>query len=61
MGGRGIQVIAENLEGVSVPVSAGRTVDVVLRGPKDGCPKTVRGDADAAGALGTVGRPPGTG
>jgi hypothetical protein len=35
-----IQVIGQNLDGVSVPVSAGRTVDVVLRGPPDGCPKT---------------------
>jgi hypothetical protein len=33
-------VIGQNLEGVSVPVSAGRTVDVVLKGEPDGCPKT---------------------
>jgi hypothetical protein len=35
-----IQVIGQNLEGVTVPVNPGRTVDVVLRGPQDGCPKT---------------------
>ncbi len=35
-----IQVIAENLEGVNVPVSAGRTVDVILHGAKESCPKT---------------------
>jgi hypothetical protein len=34
-----IQVIGQNLEGVTVPVSAGRTVDIVLRGPQEGCPK----------------------
>jgi hypothetical protein len=35
-----IQVIAQNLEGVSVPVSAGRSIDVVLHGPLAGCPQT---------------------
>jgi Carboxypeptidase regulatory-like domain len=35
-----IQVIGQNLEGVSVPVSAGPTLDVVLRGPPEGCPKS---------------------
>jgi hypothetical protein len=35
-----IQVIAQNLEGVSVPVSAGRSLDVVLHGPASGCPQT---------------------
>ena len=34
-----VQVVAQNLEGVTVPMSAGRTVDVVLRGAADGCPK----------------------
>lgn len=37
-----IQVIGQNLEGVSVPVSAGRTVDVVLHGAPEGCPKTTQ-------------------
>ena len=36
-----IQVIGENLEGVNVPVSPGRTVDVILHGAKESCPKTV--------------------
>jgi len=35
-----IQVIGQNLEGITAPVSPGRSVDVVLRGPADGCPKT---------------------
>jgi hypothetical protein len=35
-----IQVIGENLEGVSVPMTAGRTLDVVLSGAKESCPKT---------------------
>jgi len=35
-----LQVIAENLEGINVPVSAGRTLDVILRGAKESCPKT---------------------
>ena len=35
-----IQVIGQNLEGVSMPVTAGRTLDVVLHGPHEGCPKT---------------------
>jgi hypothetical protein len=35
-----IQVIAQNLEGISVPVSAGRSLDVVLHGPAAGCPQT---------------------
>ena len=37
-----IQVIGQNLEGVSVPASAGRSLDVVLRGPSEGCPKTAQ-------------------
>jgi hypothetical protein len=36
-----IQVIGENLEGISVPLSAGRTLDVVLHGAKDACPKAI--------------------
>ena len=35
-----IQVIAQNLEGVSVPVSVGRSFDVVLHGAAAGCPQT---------------------
>ena len=35
-----IQVAAQNLEGIRVPVSAGRPLQVVLRGPPQGCPQT---------------------
>jgi hypothetical protein len=35
-----VQVVAENLDGVTVAVSAAKTVDVLLRGAADGCPKT---------------------
>jgi hypothetical protein len=35
-----LQVIGENLQGINVPVSAGRTLDVILHGAKESCPKT---------------------
>jgi hypothetical protein len=35
-----LQLIGENLEGVNVPLSAGRTLDVILHGAKESCPKT---------------------
>lgn len=53
-----VQVIAENLEGVSVPVGEGRTVDVVLRGPKDGCPKSVAVTLALLEPWGLLGGPP---
>jgi hypothetical protein len=35
-----IQVMAQNLEGIRVPATAGRSLEVVLRGPPEGCPQT---------------------
>lgn len=37
-----IQVIGQNIENLTIPVSAGRSVDVVLHGSADGCPKTAQ-------------------
>jgi len=35
-----VQVVAQNLDGILVPMSAAKTVDVILRGSGEGCPKT---------------------
>ena len=53
-----IQVIGENLEGVNVAMSAGRTLDVVLRGAKDACPKTVPVNLSLLEPWGVFGRSP---
>jgi len=53
-----IQVIGENLEGVSVPLSAGRTLDVVLHGAKDACPKSVAVALTLLEPWGLMGRNP---
>jgi hypothetical protein len=53
-----IQVIGENLEGISVLLSAGRTLDVVLHGAKDACPKSVRLGLTLLEPWGLMGRNP---
>jgi len=53
-----IQVIGENLEGVNVSLSAGRTLDVVLHGAKDACPKSVRVGLTLLEPWGLMGRNP---
>lgn len=53
-----IQVIAENLEGVSVPLTAGRTVGVLLHGSKDACPKTASVTLTLLEPWGLMGRNP---
>jgi len=35
-----VQVVAQDVEGVTVPMSAAKTVDVLLRGDTKSCPKT---------------------